>query len=87
MRSRDGGDRLGDARLGAAVDDHPGALGGQRRGDGEADPGGRAGDQCQFAGELQIHGVVPGFDDQAATSMTTLPIAAPLSRWRCASPA
>ena len=80
----DGGHRLGDARLGPAVDDHPRALGGQRLGDGEADAGGRAGDQRQLAGELQIHGVLPG-GRQAATSITTLPTAAPLSRWRCAS--
>ena len=55
----DGGHRLGHARLGAAVDDHPGALGGQRLGDGEADAGGGAGDERQLAGELQIHGVPP----------------------------
>ena len=37
----------------------PGALGGQRLGDGEADAGGGAGDERQLAGELQIHGVLP----------------------------
>ena len=43
-----------------AVDDDARTLGGQRLGDREADAGGRAGDERQLAGELQIHGVLPG---------------------------
>jgi hypothetical protein len=54
----DAADRLVDARLAAAVDDHAGALPGQRLRDGEADPGGRAGDQGQLAVQLQVHAVL-----------------------------
>ena len=46
---------LGDASLGAAVDDDACALGGERGGDGEADSGGGAGDEGEFVGELQVH--------------------------------
>ena len=43
----------------ATVDHDGGPLAGQQRGDGEADPGRRAGDQGRLAGQLQVHQFCP----------------------------
>ena len=46
---------LADTGLGAAIDDDAGAFRGQGLGDGEADAAGRAGDEGEFTGELEVH--------------------------------
>jgi len=54
-RGLNAGDRGIDRRLGPAVDDDAGAFGGERRRDRVANAGGAAGDECQSAGEIEVH--------------------------------
>ena len=56
----DAGGGCADTVLGAAVDDDAGALGGEGFRDSEADAGSGAGDEGEFAGELEVHGVEGG---------------------------
>jgi hypothetical protein len=60
------GDRTVDRVLGPAIDDDVGAFAKESRRDRVADAGGAAGDESQFAIELEVHDVSPDLCELAA---------------------